>query len=310
MRRLVALLLSLGVCIALAMAFITPVADSAVARPPTVSAKASHSSIAANGGAVALRITVHGAATCTFFSTPVVVGFAGKVKCSNGSMARSGRLGKNSGRARMVHLMVRVANSAGSVTAQGTMRQSANVTTTTPLPAAAPPPTTTPPPMTTPPPTTTPPPPPPPTSFCVGTSASCFAIFAAADYNDATALQVGYVDLGVACPDPGVCETPVGDQLDAIVVGMNTGSSGMSDPGLEVDNFALVLPGGGQATLDDITFDSSVPYAMGGLGPEGPNTSFAATIYFDAPSGTSWSQVNFRYTSYNFESETVYTFTS
>jgi hypothetical protein len=91
---------------------------------------------------------------------------------------------------------------------------------------------------------------------------------------------------------------------------MTAGSAGMSDPGSEVFNFALALAGGGQGTMDDVTFDSSVPYAMGGLGPVGADTSFGATIYFDAPEGTSWTQVNFAYTSFDYSSHTVYTFDS
>jgi hypothetical protein len=56
----------------------------------------------------------------------------------------------------------------------------------------------------------------------------------------------------------------------------------------------LVLAGGTQATVDSITFDSSVPNAMGGLRPVGPS-SFGATIYFDAPIGSTWTAVNFSY---------------
>jgi hypothetical protein len=67
----------------------------------------------------------------------------------------------------------------------------------------------------------------------------------------------------------------------------------MSDPGLEVFNFALALVGGGQGTVDSITFDSSVPYAMGGLGPVAANSAFGASIYFDVPVGSNWSSVNF-----------------
>jgi hypothetical protein len=143
----------------------------------------------------------------------------------------------------------------------------------------------------------------------VGIPASCIDIFPLTDDEDATALTVADVYLNVACPDLGVCETPAGDQLDEVLVILNTGSSGMSDPGFEMDNFSLVLPGGGQATIDSISCDSSVPYAICGLGPEGPNSAFAAEIFFDAPSGSSYSQVNFSYTAYNDSIQTVDTFT-
>ena len=74
---------------------------------------------------------------------------------------------------------------------------------------------------------------------------------------------------------------------------MTAGPTGMSDPGSEVYNFALALVGGGQGTVDTLTFDSSVPYALGALGPVGPNSIFSANIYFDVPIGSNWSSVNF-----------------
>jgi hypothetical protein len=84
----------------------------------------------------------------------------------------------------------------------------------------------------------------------------------------------------------------------------------MADPGGEMDNFALILPGGSQATIDSITCDSSVPGALCGLGPEGPNTTFSGDVYFDAPQGTSWTQINYEYTSDDFSTQKVYTFGS
>jgi hypothetical protein len=122
---------------------------------------------------------------------------------------------------------------------------------------------------------------------------SCTLTFHEPDTYDATSLAIGGVQQNVPCPDPGVCDQPAGDQIDAVALGMTTGATGMSDPGLEVDNFALALAGGGQGTLDSITFDSSVPYAMGALGPVAPNSSFGADIYFDVPVGSNWSSVNF-----------------
>ena len=52
----------------------------------------------------------------------------------------------------------------------------------------------------------------------------------------------------------------------------------MSDPGSEVYNFALALVGGGQGSVDTLTFDSSVPYALGALGPVGPNLDYSRDI--------------------------------
>jgi hypothetical protein len=110
-------------------------------------------------------------------------------------------------------------------------------------------------------------------------------------------LEIGYVDSNGSCPDPGVCEQPAGDQLDVMIMAMTAGSSGMSDPGAEVGNFALILSDGSQARTDSITCDNSVQYALCGLGPEGAGATFGAEIFFDVPIGTNWTTVNFRYSS-------------
>ena len=122
-------------------------------------------------------------------------------------------------------------------------------------------------------------------------------VFSAPDLWDVAALTVGSVLVNIAYPDPGVCDQPAGDQLDAVLVAMSVGSSGMAKPGVEASNFALVLSDGSQAHQDSITFDDTVQYALGGLGFEGPNTSFGAVIFFDAPSGSNWTSVNFKYVS-------------
>jgi hypothetical protein len=100
------------------------------------------------------------------------------------------------------------------------------------------------------------------TNYCIGESSKCVAVFPTPDLWDATALLVGKVYLNVACPDPGVCQQPVGDQLDAILVGLETGSTGMSKQAVESTNFSLILPDGSQAKEDSITCESSVEYAL------------------------------------------------
>jgi hypothetical protein len=90
---------------------------------PSVTAKASPVSIGSGGGNVAMQVTVRDASTCTFSSTPVVTGFAGKTKCSSGAIVRTGQLGENSGLARPVTLQVTVANSSSSTTAKATIQQ-------------------------------------------------------------------------------------------------------------------------------------------------------------------------------------------
>jgi hypothetical protein len=123
----------------------------------------------------------------------------------------------------------------------------------------------------------------------------CWADFPAVDDFGATQLLVGYVVTNVACPDPGVCDQPAGDQLDAILISFVTGPTGMSKPGVEESNFSLNLNGGGQGRLDSITCDPSAEYALCGLGPEGPSSSFAAAIWFDVPVDSTWSSVDFSY---------------
>jgi hypothetical protein len=134
-------------------------------------------------------------------------------------------------------------------------------------------------------------------SFCVGDPSKCLVMLPTPDDFDLAALTVDAVDLNVACPDPGVCDQPAGDQLDAVLLLMSVGSSGMANPGDEMGNFALILSDGRQARIDSITCDSSVEYALCGLGPEGPNATFGGIIFFDAPIGSSWSSVNFSYAS-------------
>jgi hypothetical protein len=100
-----------------------PAAGAAVR--PTVSVAASPRSIGAAGGRLTLKVTVHGATSCSFSSTPAVVGFAGRVKCAGGTVSRSGVLGLNSGGARNVHLKVTASSSSGSAIAQTTVTQAA-----------------------------------------------------------------------------------------------------------------------------------------------------------------------------------------
>jgi len=135
-----------------------------------------------------------------------------------------------------------------------------------------------------------------PTTYCIGPS-SCSYVLPAPDDFGLASLEIGYVDSNGSCPDPGVCEQPAGDQLDVMIMAMTAGSSGMSDPGAEVGNFALILSDGSQARTDSITCDNSVQYALCGLGPEGAGATFGAEIFFDVQIGTNWTTVNFRYSS-------------
>lgn len=272
------------------------VALVAIAIPSTMALAATRVptyKLSAKGGTVKLSATVKNAKTCAWSSSPKVAGFNATVKCKTGKVTRSAKFTANqSTKAKDDTLSLTVRGKTTTVARWKVVEAGKTTPTTTTTP-----PTTT---------TTLPPQ----TSFCVGTSSNCLATFPTADDNDATSLQIEDVYLGVVCPDPGLCDQPAGDQLDEVALAMGTGSSGMSDPGIEMDNFALILPGGSQATSDTVTCDSSVPEALCGLGPEEPNTTFDADVYFDAPEGTSWTQVNFAYTSSDFSSQTVYSFSS
>jgi hypothetical protein len=241
----------------------------------SVSVKASSASVVANGGKVTLRVTIHGGSKCIFSARPKVAKFAGTVNCSNGVITRSGTLAKDSGKARTIYLKVIALSGNKAVSAQAWVKPAGKTTTVPPttvttLPLTTTTTTTTTLPLTTTTTTTLPP-------AC--TVPTCGYTFTVADLFDATGVAIGGVIQNYPCPDPGVCAATAGQQIDAVAIGMGAGPGGMSDPGLEVFNFVLVLAGGTQATVDSITFDSSVPNAMGGLRPVGPS-SFGATIYF------------------------------
>jgi hypothetical protein len=236
-----------------------------------------------NGGTIKWAVAVHNAKRCTWSSSPKVAGFNGTVTCTIGRVIRPATFRANtSTEARDYTLTVVIRGVTTTVRHLKVIEAwGARSTTTTTQPSNG--------------------------SLCVGSPQKCILVLPAPDLWDVTALTVGSVLLNIACPDPGVCDQPAGDQLDAVLVAMSVGSSGMAEPGLEMGNFALVLSDGSQAPRDSITCDNSVEYALCGLGPEGPNTSFGAVIFFDAPSGSNWTSVNFRYVSSDGNSQ-VYVF--
>jgi len=221
--------------------------------------------LTASGGTIKWAVAVHNAKRCTWSSAPTVAGFDGTVPCTNGQAVRPATFRRNTSTEAEDYTLTVVIRGVTTTVDHLKVVEAAGK-------AAKP------------------------TTYCVGPS-SCYYRLAAEDDFGLVDLGIGYVYLDVACPDPGVCDQPTGDQLDMMIVGMTAGSSGMSDPGSEAGNFALVLSDGSQAHQDSITFDNSVQYALGGLGPEGPNVTFAADIFFDAPNGSNWSTVNFSYSS-------------
>ena len=221
--------------------------------------------LTASGGTIKWAVAVHNAKRCTWSSSPTIAGFDGTVPCTNGQAVRPATFRRNTSTEAEGYTLTVVIRGVTTTVDHLKVVEAAGK-------AAKP------------------------TTYCVGPS-SCYYRLAAEDDFGLVDLGIAYVILNVACPDPGVCDQPTGAQLDMMIVGMTAGSSGMSDPGDEAGNFALVLSDGSQAHLDSITFDSSARYALGGLGPEGAGATFAGVIYFDVPIGSNWSTVNFRYSS-------------
>ena len=231
--------------------------------------------LSANGHEVTWTVTVPGYGWCTWWSSPRVPKFNKTQRC-DGKTKRSATLKPNIGDTQKYYTFrLTFLGKKAKVTDWMKVTQYTKTTTSPPSSSS----------------------PPPPNSYCVGTSTKCVVVFPAVDDFGLSSLLVGEVYQNLACPDPGVCNLPSGDQLDAVVIGMGTGPSGMTKPSLELSNFSLVLAGGEHARIDGITCNSSVEYALCGLGPEAPNMSFGAAIFFDVPIGSNWTSVNFSYNS-------------
>ena len=221
-----------------------------------------------SGGTIKWAVAVHNAKHCTWSSSPTVAGFDGTTTCTNGRAVRPATFKRNTSTEVKDYTLTVVIRGVTTTVDHLKVVQAAGKGTTTGKP----------------------------TTYCIGPR-SCGYVLPAPDDFGLASLEIGYVDSNGSCPDPGVCEQPAGDQLDVMIMAFTAGSSGMSDPGAEASNFALVLSDGSQAHQDSITFDNSVQYALGGLGPEGAGATFGAEIFFDVPIGTNWTTVNFRYSS-------------
>jgi hypothetical protein len=217
--------------------------------------------ISAQGGPFLWTPTVHNATTCTWWSSPKVPGFDATVKCENGKVARTARFAENtSPKAKSYLLTLTVRGKSPAVW----HLQIVEAGEKTPVNCTV--------------------------RLVAG---SCNVTFRAPDDYGAITLAVGGVLQNVDNPAPASFPTPVGDQLDEVTLGMTAGRTGIVQPGLEVGNFALALADSSQGTLSTVTFDSSVPYAMGALKAVAPNASFGAAIYFNVPIGSKWSSVNY-----------------
>lgn len=224
--------------------------------------------LTASGGTIKWAVAVHNAKNCTWSSSPRVAGFNGITTCTNGRAVRPATFKRNTSTKVEDYTLTVVIRGVTTTVDHLKVVQAAGKGTTTSKP----------------------------TTYCIGPS-SCGYVLPAPDDSGLASLEIGYVDSNISCPDPGVCDQPAGDQLDVMVMAFTAGPSGMSDPGIEASNFALVLSDGSQAHEDSITCDNSVEYALCGLGPEGAGATFGAEIFFDVPIGVNWTTVNFRYSS-------------
>jgi hypothetical protein len=257
MRTVLRLLISVAILAAFAVPALAAPASAATVPTRHLSAK---------GGTLTWTRTVDNAKTCTWSSSPKVAGFDGTVKCNTGRVTRSATFRANtSSKAKGYMLMLTVRGNSRAVwylkvVEAGKAPRKATVDCRVRL--------------------------------VVGV---CQLSFTTPDAYDAVIVAVDFVKQDVANPAPGIGTVPGGDQLDVVAVSIKAGSTGMGETGAESNSFALALAGGGQGSMNDITDDSSVPYAMGALGPEAPNTVFEAVIYYDVPIGSTWTSVNFDY---------------
>jgi len=220
--------------------------------------------IGARGGSFLWNPTVHKAKTCTWWSSPKVTGFDATVKCTNGRVARTARFAANtSTKAKQYLLTLTVRGKVPAVWHLQIIEAGKTVTVNCR------------------------------TRLTVG---KCEVTFATPDDAGAKTIAVLQVMQNIASPDPNVSPTPASDQLYEVEVAITAGSDGMATPGSEVDLFGLALGDGGQGTLDDVTFDGTVPYAMGALKAEAPGATFIGDVYFDVTIGSGgWSSVNYQY---------------
>jgi hypothetical protein len=163
-------------------------------------------------------------------------------------------------------------------------------TTTTPLTTAAPAPST----------------------QCTG---PCKFTFPAVDFNGIMSIQLNAVTQGVPCPDNSdpyfdECDASASQQLDDVNISVCAGSQGSLDVSGVTGDLSLDLTNATQASKDSVTNDSSVPTAFGNYGAVAPGQCITGDVYFDVTSGAQWQSLNYAYRSADFQSQTVYVWTS
>jgi hypothetical protein len=110
-------------------------------------------------------------------------------------------------------------------------------------------------------------------------------------------VTLNSVAQGVTCPDPGLCDASVGQQIDDLNVTVCAATQGINDTSFEVEQFSLALSDGTQASLDSVTFDNNVQSAFGNYRATAPDQCVTGNIYLDTPGGSQWTSVNYAYQS-------------
>jgi hypothetical protein len=87
---------------------------------------------------------------------------------------------------------------------------------------------------------------------------------------------------------------------------MCAGPDGVTLGGLAAAIFVLTLGDNSQAYLDSVTFDANVPTAFGTYGALGPGQCATGDVYFDVPSGLSWTSLSYAYFSASSQAQATY----
>ena len=272
----------IGIAI-VALALIPAASGSAASRqiaaPVVQSLVAQPSRLPAQGGSVHLVANVARSMTCTFGGGEKTVA----LKCDTGVSAANIAVAPNSSVQSRVDRLWVLARGKGGVRRRFVAvfqagRQVSPPTTTTTLPPKA-------------------------ATVCSG---PCKFVFPQATPPGVISVAMNSVSQGVSCSDPGLCTATTSQQIDDVNVTVCAGTSGIIDAAGQIYNFSLALSNGAQASTDSVTFDGSVPSALGNDGAVAPNQCVTGDIYLDAPIGVSWVSLNYSYTSADFSTQTVY----
>jgi hypothetical protein len=233
---------------------------STVAAPVVVSFSSSPKALPGNGGSITVTVRVRNASTCVFGGTGQI-----NKTCAKGEASATF--------AEAANLTTSIKKFSLWVYAEGHGRRSSRKTAT----------------FTE---ATTP-------TSCTG---PCTFTFPTPDNGGVASVAMNSVSEGVAWPDPlqvmyGLTDLPAGDQLDEVSVTECAGPTGINEGNLVSVELPLVLSTGSQAPVDSVTYDGLVASALGNYEAIGAEQCATGNIYFDAPTGSAWTAVNFSYAS-------------